>query len=129
MKWGVRRYQNKDGTLTRAGKRRSQVASKNLNKKLVRSFKALDEYERSMKVQTISNPASGKPSTFVVSDIKKREAYNRAVNDVNKYMDELDKKGFKWHYDSNYGYTGKLVEAGKGYVKTIIDGQIIETYF
>lgn len=32
MKWGVRRYQNKDGTLTPAGKRKAQ--------------KALDKYER-----------------------------------------------------------------------------------
>lgn len=29
MKWGVRRYQNKDGTLTTEGRRRSQVYGKN----------------------------------------------------------------------------------------------------
>jgi len=28
MKWGVRRYQNKDGTLTRAGKRKQRAAFK-----------------------------------------------------------------------------------------------------
>ena len=31
MKWGVRRYQNEDGTLTPAGKKRYAEASKYLN--------------------------------------------------------------------------------------------------
>lgn len=38
MKWGIRRYQNKDGTLTPAGKKRSQrkleYAEKYLGRKL-----------------------------------------------------------------------------------------------
>lgn len=33
MKWGVRRYQNKDGTLTTEGRRRSQVYGKNFLEK------------------------------------------------------------------------------------------------
>ena len=32
MKWGVRRYQNKDGTLTKAGRRRAQKDANSLSK-------------------------------------------------------------------------------------------------
>ena len=34
MKWGVRRYQNKDGTLTPAGKKRAKEQIKKIDKKL-----------------------------------------------------------------------------------------------
>lgn len=34
MKWGVRRYQNKDGTLTSAGKQRLREASKDYKKEV-----------------------------------------------------------------------------------------------
>lgn len=44
QKWGVRRYQNKDGTLTPAGKRRDRKANKDASK-LAKSFeKHLDTY-------------------------------------------------------------------------------------
>ena len=33
MKWGIRRYQNKDGTLTEAGKKRAERDMSNLSKK------------------------------------------------------------------------------------------------
>ena len=33
MKWGVRRYQNKDGSLTSAGKKRYSAASESRSKK------------------------------------------------------------------------------------------------
>lgn len=33
MKWGVRRYQNKDGTLTAAGKKRNASANRTSTKK------------------------------------------------------------------------------------------------
>lgn len=49
MKWGVRRYQNKDGTLTAAGKRRNQKAENkryelaNNAKRMSRSFSRASE--------------------------------------------------------------------------------------
>lgn len=51
MKWGVRRYQNKDGTLTSAGRKRSKYQSTNIrsaiakrqNKKVDQSFKKWKE--------------------------------------------------------------------------------------
>lgn len=40
MRWGIRRYQNKDGTLTRAGKRRYAKLEKKLNKNAKKMTKA-----------------------------------------------------------------------------------------
>ena len=38
MKWGVRRYQNSDGSLTKAGKRRQQKQAKKYAKKVIRNW-------------------------------------------------------------------------------------------
>ena len=54
MKWGVRRYQNKDGTLTSAGKKR---------------------YDRDE--QKIANKAKKKPSVEEMSDAELRKTINR----------------------------------------------------
>ena len=111
MKWGVRR------------------ASKKLNKKLVKTFKALDEYEKSKRVKLVKNPVTGKSNTFLLTDSEKQRKYNKSVASVNRYMDKLDKKGYKWRYDSNYGINGKLTNTGKSFVETIVNGKKIRTEF
>ena len=122
MKWGIRRYQNKDGSLTPAGKKRAYRMASDLNEKLVKSFKALDEYGKSIKVQTIKNPYKESGiSTFTISDIRKRKEYDRLVKETNDFMDYLDKQGFDWQYHTNYGPNGK-VDSGKAYVETIVNG-------
>lgn len=44
MKWGVRRYQNKDGTLTKAGKRKYKISPDGNVEK--RSYKERKEYDK-----------------------------------------------------------------------------------
>lgn len=104
MKWGQRK------------------ASRTLNKKLRKSFKALDAYTKSSSSKTIKSPVDGSTKTIMISNVKKRNAYDKAVKAVNAYMDKLDKKGYDWRYDSNYGITGKLTESGRGYVETMVGG-------
>ena len=104
MKWGQRK------------------ASRTLNKKLRKSFKALDAYNKSSSSKTIKSPVDGSTKTIMISNVKKRNAYDKAVKAVNAYMDKLDKKGYDWRYDSNYGATGRLTESGRGYVETMVGG-------
>ena len=104
MKWGQRK------------------ASRTLNKKLRKSFKALDAYKKSSSFKTIKSPVDGSTNTIMISNVKKQNAYDKAVKAVNAYMDKLDKKGYDWRYDSNYGVTGKLTESGRGYVETMVGG-------
>ena len=102
MKWGQRK------------------ASRTLNKKLRKSFKALDAYNKSISSKTIKSPVDGSVRTTIFDSVKKRRPYDKATRAVNAYMDKLDKKGYDWRYDSNYGVTGRLTENGRGYVETIV---------
>ena len=86
MKWGVRRYQNEDGTLTPEGKRR-------ISKKYAKYSKAADA-----EVNTTANYIKG---------------YNRAADRMNnglidKYNSEYDKKLGKkaknYDYENDYEY-------------------------
>ena len=46
MKWGIRRYQNKDGTLTPAGKKRSQRKLEYAEKYLGRKLESKDGFDK-----------------------------------------------------------------------------------
>lgn len=96
MKWGHRK------------------ASRTLNKNLRKAFKAQDAYSKSIRVSSVGS--------VTIYDVKKRKNYDRAREKVNSYMDKLDKLGYNWRYDSNYGVTGRLTETGRGYVETTVNG-------
>lgn len=90
MKWGVRRYQNPDGTLTPAGKRR--LARR--EKKEARKIHPSDDYKRA-------------------SDIRKKhisELTNRELQDLNQRL-SLEK---------NYRDLNKKKNKGKAAVDTFI---------
>lgn len=73
MKWGVRRYQNKDGTLTEAGKKRKAKLEKKLNKL---EPKAVSKTE----------PAPKKPSVSDLSNEELKTRTDRLTLEKN-YMD------------------------------------------
>lgn len=50
QKWGIRRYQNKDGTLTAAGKKRAQKDANRLNEKMAKQLDSTMGYYRSQKI-------------------------------------------------------------------------------
>ena len=49
MKWGVRRYQNKDGSLTKAGRRRAQKDADSLSKAMSKELDSTNDFQRSTK--------------------------------------------------------------------------------
>lgn len=128
MKWGVRRYQNADGTLTAAGRKRYGVTGKTLNrrqervankfdKKLYKSekfnTKILDERERNrLKIQQrydkkIKNLRdSGQAGA--ASDMKKKK--NAAVKDFDKGTRYV-KAGFKKYDDIIAKYRNETIKA------------------
>lgn len=86
MKWGVRRYQDKNGRLTSAGKQR--VKNRKINDKI-------DKYIKSgkAKVDNLSNYQVGKLSTMTTSDGKKFvsgliNGHDFDWQEVTKYKDE-----------------------------------------
>ena len=49
MKWGVRRYQNKDGSLTSAGKKRAQKDVDELSNAMSKHLDSTNDFQRSLK--------------------------------------------------------------------------------
>lgn len=65
MKWGVRRYQNKDGSLTPAGKKRYPSESKSKKKKVSEmTDQELREIVTRMNLESNYKKLTASPSTF-----------------------------------------------------------------
>lgn len=86
MKWGVRRYQNEDGSLTPAGKKRISKEYKNESVKFLRNY------------------AKGATDRYVNAANKTADALNNGLTE--KYNEQSRKK-----YGENYGWNPKY-EAG-----------------
>lgn len=88
MKWGKRRYQNKDGSLTPAGKKRQAKQDYK---------KARDEF-KSYKVG-LSGSMAGKKSEIGPEQRKVIEAYKKEALDIpyEKQLRKLDKQGIKYN--------------------------------
>jgi len=107
MKWGVRRYQNKDGTLTPAGKKRiskqyeklaekaaTEIASKNTKIYLDSYNKTADEYNNG-KIDKFNKQYIKKGKTFDDPNYEKEymNAFekDRMKNFTKMYISELEK--------------------------------------
>lgn len=93
MKWGVRRYQNEDGSLTNAGKKRNhKVVAKyadaeNKARTMAARMKAQDKLEESFRKYA----KSCKESTD-----KHRDALDRMIDYEEPYLDELGRLEYKY---------------------------------
>lgn len=101
MKWGVRNYQNKDGSLTEKGKKRYAKSIKKMEKKAISK-----EYK--------SRKASGESIPLPFYRYSTGENYNRVQNEYDKKMktDEEYKRLSKKAFDAEK----KRLMAEKGYV-------------
>ena len=103
MKWGVRRYQNPDGSLTKAGiERYGKMSNDKLQKTLYKQVKKARADQSNWSNQWNVNNTIGKNSKAVQDryreDLQKyrsSDEYKRAV----KKMTELDKKAEKGEID------------------------------
>ena len=69
MKWGVRRYQNKDGTLTKAGRKKMA--------KLDKEYSKLTGQKRNTESSNIRSPLTKKKKLREMTDDEIREQINR----------------------------------------------------
>ena len=87
MKWGVRRYQNKDGTLTDVGKRRAQNVRSE-----ARLISTTDGYilKKGTKVQRISNDAEDKVKEYTYVSFSKHDNdfYDKYFTEKLEYDDD-----------------------------------------
>jgi hypothetical protein len=87
QKWGVRRYQNPDGSLTEAGQRRrdkidSKWANKNYNKIYRKTFKSVKSEINYYVRNELSK--SGKVGKHLINDYNRKlaELMNKSVEDI-----------------------------------------------
>lgn len=99
MKWGVRRYQNKDGTLTKAGRKKMA--------KLDKEYSKLTGQKRNTESLNTRSPLTKKKKLSEMTDDEIRERINR-INLEKQYTDLLKNP------DSI-----KTQDEGKGFIKTV----------
>lgn len=91
MKWGVRRYQNSDGSLTAAGKKRYANPDGSLNEKGKKKFG--NSIKTAEKVETASTPAPKRQEPSEMSDKELQDRVNRLRNE-DAYKDLSKKLGY-----------------------------------
>ena len=118
QKWGVRRYQNKNGTLTYAGKKRIRKDSKIYKHKYKKTADAVkDYYDNLRKQNSYINPQTG--NQIQIYNYKKREKAQRYMDDLNLYGKKL-----KDFYGDSFHEEGSVIN-GKLYVRAKINDSII----
>ena len=110
MKWGVRRFQNKDGSLTEEGRSRYGIKKS--------AYKLQDKYERRLKAQSDYAVASSKYKKLIEdawddSDPDKRQ---KAMEEVNKIMMEYMDKNISDLHEWYMNDDGTVDEKARRYV-------------
>ncbi len=135
MKWGIRRYQNENGTLTSAGRKRAKQEYKEDNKTAyelgkaatiyghaaARSMKRTDRLESKVVKQYAKDPSGSarrtqslrkKLDASAKTTVELGEKYRKLQNAAEKHCDSLIKKYGK-EAVSEIKYTDKNVGSGK----------------
>lgn len=122
MKWGVRRYQNEDGSLTSAGKKRYNDDSDKLAKAVavkveaIQDFKgAADRYKKAL----LKNPKTADKSEVIAKGEKAQAAYAL----VNYGLEDLRKKYKKVDFDIMHE-----AKTGEAYVQSVLEDDFGQTY-
>ena len=128
MKWGVRRYQNKDGSLTPAGKKRMRQDADKLKTASGKTFDTYDAYRKSQSRHYVVDEHG---ANSYGSDGKGRFDTSRGIlmydkkklDTANKYSRELDEleRVMKERYDSVKFEGGFNVSSGKAQVKYTLE--------
>lgn len=131
MKWGVRRYQNKDGTLTEKGKKKAQKISWS-DAKIVRETKKgrkiantnyRENFDKSYRSYKKSSKYSDTSNMFL-----NRSKYERSIGNVkkaDKFKNKSDKYAAKSKKYSDEGFKfAKESNINLKYVMDIDDGKM-----
>lgn len=105
MKWGIRRYQNKDGTLTAAGKRRAAQLQAKQQYYAARSGKYAERYEyittphprgkyakasESKKTSTKTNDSNKSTENKETKPVEKKSVFDMSDDELKSEVNRLD---------------------------------------
>ena len=122
MKWGVRRYQNKDGSPTPAGKKRYNEDSDKLAKAAAIKVEAIQDYKQAVdryKKAIAKNPKTADRSEVLAKAQKAQAAYAL----VNYGLEELQKKYKKVDFNIMHEK-----ETGEAYVQSMLEDGLGQRY-
>lgn len=129
MKWGVRRYQNRDGSLTKTGKKHKQSSTQKDARRLANA--ATKHYRTMNQYNSLIDSGANINKSDVKSVVKTRKKCDRLVKKLNKKYGSVTAVP---EFDKN-GYVVKSVEASitkldrKGRVDTVAkSSNPVETY-
>ena len=129
MHWGVRRYQNNDGTLTKAGKARYGTAgeAKNIKKRLTSLDEASGEAQYDYKtheikrqkyidksIKTKNEAKSAKYQEKAKMHEAERDAAERRVKNITGRINDTVNKAMKDGYDITMTRIGRMPSGMKG---------------
>ena len=132
QKWGVRRYQNKDGTLTPAGKKRfdRDIRENNAKKKDNRIIIDGPDAKRWVKEDTTRAKKVVDSSNDMVRELQNIERNTRPASGKRKMdlsnmsdkelRDKINRANLERQYTDLYG-EGAKVSKGRDYAKTMLD--------
>lgn len=133
MKWGVRRYQNKDGTLTPAGKKRldRDIRENNAKKKENRITIDGPDPKRWSREDTSRTKRLVDSSNDMVKELQNVERKTRPVSSKKKMdlsnmtdkelRDSITRANLERQYTDLYGEENRRVSKGREYAKAVLD--------
>lgn len=125
MKWGVRRYQNKDGSLTKAGKHRYNSDIRKLSKKKRGDYEAdpdkwvTEDLQRKKRIVDAASSTTNQLRNAVNGSSKQK-----IKMDLSKMSDDdLRKQINRYHLEKQYNdlFAPVKVSKGKDFVKNTLD--------
>ena len=127
QKWGVRRYQNKDGSLTNAGRKKAQKDADSLSKAMSKHLDSTNDFQRSVKrIYLVDNKGANRwdekghgyfdPSGgTMIYDTNKLASKKRNERSYVNLKSVLNKK-----YDDVSVQASYEIDTGKAYSKIIL---------
>lgn len=130
MKWGVRRYQNKDGTLTSSGKRR--VSMNKVRQGIVENTYALGAKvrprERIYAVKRVTNKPSDIEKQLASLEIEKSKQTGLVTTNA-KSINAIDKAGIEKHKSIKYdNLTDDDIKQFKKYTDAAVYSRAVNGY-
>ena len=130
MKWGVRRYQNADGSLTPAGKKRYRDESESIERELSGATKkspSVEDYQTSLKTaksasDTIDAARKLKDDTHKVKDPKLERQIRKSIEQMSDK--ELQQRVQRLNMEDNYArmmMNREHLKQGEDYVSKVLD--------
>lgn len=136
MKWGFRRYQKKDGSLTQAGKKRYRDSRGFLTKEGRKQKKANDRrlYEKSEEVRSKISKDSDYQTARSNLQKSRKENHNDYMKNLNDFLEGKDFSGLSYEEFKDASYdrwigseAGKREAAARNNFRSVLERKVHET--